>query len=210
MATMLELFKAAGYEDYSKMPLNTGVVPLNPIEILSYDADSKKNDWRKVDFLFYKGNCSNGFEVEIDSKLAFLCTPNHRFLAKILPDGRAIEGPWSNCEWKTAAELPEEFYGFSDKGEWKLIRLKPTTKEFPVLDMQVAGTECYFSGGILSHNTFGGTAKLFANGLKYINPYLSKYGTSMIVINQERANIGGMYGPDFTCVAAGTEIIVDE
>lgn len=46
--------------------------------------------------------------------------------------------------------------------------------------------------------TFGGTAKVFANGLKYINPYLSKYDTSLIVINQERANIGAMYGPDFS------------
>lgn len=45
--------------------------------------------------------------------------------------------------------------------------------------------------------TFGGTARLFACGLKYINPYLSKFNTSMIVINQERANIGG-YGADFS------------
>lgn len=46
--------------------------------------------------------------------------------------------------------------------------------------------------------SFGGTAKLFANGLKFINPFLSKYETSMIVINQERANIGASYGPDFS------------
>ena len=45
--------------------------------------------------------------------------------------------------------------------------------------------------------SFGGTAKVFANGLKYINPYLARTDTSMIVINQERANVGGMYGPDF-------------
>lgn len=57
--------------------------------------------------------------------------------------------------------------------------------------------------------TFGGTAKLFANGLKYLNPYLSNYNTSMIVINQERANIGAMYGPDFSCVAPDTEIYVE-
>jgi len=46
--------------------------------------------------------------------------------------------------------------------------------------------------------TFGGTANIFASGLKYLNPYLSTFETSLIVINQERANIGSMYGPDFT------------
>lgn len=45
---------------------------------------------------------------------------------------------------------------------------------------------------------FGATAKVFANGLKFINPILARHDCSMIVINQERDNIGVMYGPDFT------------
>ncbi len=44
--------------------------------------------------------------------------------------------------------------------------------------------------------SFGGTAKVFSEGLKYLNPLLSKYNTSMILINQERANMG-MFGADF-------------
>lgn len=56
--------------------------------------------------------------------------------------------------------------------------------------------------------TFGGGAKVFSNGLKFINPYLSRYEVAMIIINQERSNMGG-YGADFTCVAPETMIFVE-
>lgn len=38
--------------------------------------------------------------------------------------------------------------------------------------------------------TFGGSAKVMANGLKLVNPYLYNNKCSMILIAQERANIG--------------------
>lgn len=37
--------------------------------------------------------------------------------------------------------------------------------------------------------TFGGGAKVFSNGLKFINPYLSRYDVPLIIINQERASM---------------------
>lgn len=45
--------------------------------------------------------------------------------------------------------------------------------------------------------SFGATARVFSDGLKKINPYLSRFNCSMILINQVRAKIGGMagYGP---------------
>ena len=45
--------------------------------------------------------------------------------------------------------------------------------------------------------SFGGTAKVFAEGLKFINPILSRHETSMILINQERDNMA-LFGADFT------------
>lgn len=39
--------------------------------------------------------------------------------------------------------------------------------------------------------SFGGTANVLSSGLKYLNPYLSKYETSLVFVNQERAQIGG-------------------
>jgi recombination protein RecA len=45
--------------------------------------------------------------------------------------------------------------------------------------------------------SFGGTAKVFSEGLKKINPYISRFKTSLQLINQVRAKIGGMpsFGP---------------
>jgi len=47
-------------------------------------------------------------------------------------------------------------------------------------------------------SSYGGTAGVFAEGLKTLNPYIHRLNTSMIVINQERANVGKMpgRGPD--------------
>ena len=42
--------------------------------------------------------------------------------------------------------------------------------------------------------SFGGTAGVLSSGLKFVNPYLAKYGCSLIFINQARAQIGG-YSP---------------
>lgn len=39
--------------------------------------------------------------------------------------------------------------------------------------------------------TYGGTANVLSSGLKMLNPYLSKYNTTLLFINQERALIGG-------------------
>ena len=43
--------------------------------------------------------------------------------------------------------------------------------------------------------SFGGTAKLFSEGLRKLNPYLSRYGTSLILLNQVRDQIGGFAMP---------------
>lgn len=42
---------------------------------------------------------------------------------------------------------------------------------------------------------FGKSAALFSQGLRKLNPYLSRFGTSMILLNQVRANIGGYAMP---------------
>lgn len=44
---------------------------------------------------------------------------------------------------------------------------------------------------------FGATAKVFANGLKFINPILARHDCSMVVINQERDSMS-LFGADFT------------
>ena len=44
--------------------------------------------------------------------------------------------------------------------------------------------------------TYGAQALMYSNGLRYINPYLDKHKASLIMVNQERANITTMlYAP---------------
>lgn len=44
---------------------------------------------------------------------------------------------------------------------------------------------------------FGGVAKLMSEALRKFNPILEKFRTSLIIISQERDNIGALYGPDY-------------
>jgi recombination protein RecA len=43
--------------------------------------------------------------------------------------------------------------------------------------------------------SFGKTAALFSESLKKFNPYLNRYGTSLLLLNQVRAKIGGQQKP---------------
>ena len=50
---------------------------------------------------------------------------------------------------------------------------------------------------------FGSAAKLMANGLRFISPILAKHQCSMIILGQERSNVGAMYGPDYRAAFSG-------
>lgn len=87
-----------------------------------------------------------------------------------------------------------------DVGEDAFVILGEMVKELPIgliIWDSLAVTPTRGQVEDFAKADFGGTAKLFAGGLKYLNPRLSNTNTSMIVINQERANTGVMYGPDF-------------
>ena len=45
--------------------------------------------------------------------------------------------------------------------------------------------------------TFGGGAAMLSNGLRGLNPHLYNNKCSLILVSQERQNVGVMYGPDF-------------
>ena len=53
---------------------------------------------------------------------------------------------------------------------------------------------------------FGASAKVMANGLRYLNPYLSKHNCSMIIVGQERDNVGAMFGADFKASFSGKSV----
>ncbi len=178
----MELFVAAGYTSLDDMEENVFYKPKKKLEIASIDPKLKEKVFKKVNAIIFKGY-SKGYEVELEDK-TFFCTEDHGFYDS------------ESSSFVEAKKLYPEFIGINSSGDNVVVNLKKTAKEFPVLDLEVDGLNSYLSGGILSHNSFGGTAKVFAEGLKFLNPLLSRHGTSLILINQERANMG-MFGADF-------------
>ena len=184
---MEDLFKAAGFS-YADMEVDKlYAIPDSKIRIKTFNLESRKTEYDRVTGLFYKGE-QTGYFVHINGVESFFCTKEHMFFDA------------SNESFVAAKNLPERFVGLNEAGENVGVELVYAGDDFkmPILDIQVEKNHSYMSGGVLSHNSFGGTAKVFSNGLKYINPHLSLTNTSMIVINQERDNIGAMWGPSWT------------
>lgn len=50
---------------------------------------------------------------------------------------------------------------------------------------------------------FGSAAKLMSNLLRFISPLLQKHKCSLILVGQERQNVGVMYGPDYKAAFSG-------
>lgn len=180
MQTMQQLFESAGY-NYNDMEPYTFYPVEKNIKIQTLNTNTGDTEFARVNSLVYKGTGS-GYWVVVNDVPVFSCTRDHKFYEV------------NSEEYITAAELYPNFIGASETGDNIEVSLIEMEEEFPVLDLEVDEFHTYLSGGLLSHNTFGGTAKVYANGLKFINPYLGRYDTSMIVINQERANIGS-FGP---------------
>lgn len=53
---------------------------------------------------------------------------------------------------------------------------------------------------------FGAAAKLMSNGLRYINPALARHNCSMIILGQERDNVGSLFGADFKAAFSGKSV----
>ena len=178
MQTLEKLFKIAGYENYEDLtPFEFYPVTKN-IKIATFDTKTQKKSFDRVKAVVYKGKAS-GYRVFINGNLGFMCTKDHLFFESF------------SGEYKRAEDLFPKFVGVSGEGNNVEIRLEKSDDLFPVLDLEVEGNHTYLTNGVLSHNTFGGVAKILSEGLKDIAPYLSKHDVSLILINQERDLIGG-------------------
>lgn len=213
MQTMLDLFKAAGYEDYSSMEINRFYPPKKDIFIESFDLTGYNHVEKKVTGVVYKGMSNDGYIVT-STRGTFLATGDHRVydlernayvsLKDLYASPRsASTGPFAK-NGKDCIFYPK--YDTVPNGPAYVTKV---TESFPVLDLEVEGTQCYFSAGMLSHNTFGGSARLTSDALKRINLLLNKFDTSLIWISQERASMS-MYGSPFSaCVTPDTIINIE-
>jgi hypothetical protein len=212
--TMIKLFAAAGYPDPEKVmkPMERYDISDKKITIKAFDTETKQEVWKPVKALFYKGmsekessyrviNSSVGAKVHNES---FLCTGDHLLYAPYISGfSPKLKG---YVPVKSLYEIsPSKAFTITSENQVKVVyteiestrvTITKVSETFPILDIEVEDTANYISAGIVSHNSFGGGAKLFSEGLRKFNPILGKFGASMIVISQERAN-QSMFGADF-------------
>lgn len=174
--TMLELFKAAGWEDYKSMEIGKFYPPKNKIGIASYENGKKVI--KEVEYLVYKGETKDGYKVITPTSI-FLATEEHKLFDAEKQDFFAIKD----------IKNKEKFTALDINGNKTDVIIEKCKDNFSILDMQVKDTHTYFSGGILSHNTFGSGAKALKEFCNRFNILCANYNTTMIVISQERAQM---------------------
>lgn len=195
--TMLDLFKAAGFGDYESLEQGVYHSADRKFYVKSFDIGTNKKVKRQVLGFVYKGMAKEGYVVTSDYG-SFTVTGDHLLFNA------------ASNSYKKASECPEEMRVIAADGTETTAVISKTKEPFPILDIEVEGTQAYFTGGILSHNTFGGSAKLASDALKRVNLLLNKYNTSMIWISQERASMS-MYGSPFSaCVVPETLVEIEE
>ena len=177
--TMFELFKAAGWEDYKSMEVNKFYAPKNKIGIASFENGKKVI--KEVEYLVYKGEAKDGYKV-ITPTSTFLATEEHKLYDAEKEKFFAIKD----------IQNKEKFVGLDVNGQRVNVTIEKCKDDFSILDMQVKDTHTYFSGGILSHNTFGAGAKALKEFCNRFNILCANYNTTMIVISQERAQMAMM------------------
>ena len=178
ISTMAKLFEAAGYGDYKSLPKMEFVKPKNRIGI--YSIENGKKTLKEVTGLVYKGEAENGGYKVVTPTSVFMATGEH-----LLYD--AEHDIFVKC-----ADVDKHLIGLNEKNEKVDVYVEKCVDSFSILDLEVEGTHTYFSGGILSHNTFGGAAKALSEFLRKFNILCADRLTTMLIISQERANMKPM------------------
>ena len=187
--TIVNLFREAGYPNLGILEENKKYLPNKSIKVLSYNIFTGKKGYEKVLGLYFKGyfKKDDTYRVFTD-KSSFLATGNH-LLFSIESDGYVPI---------KLAFTTKYFKGMNQEGLSSNIHIEKIDVEesVPILDIEVENTHNFFTEEVLSHNSFGGSAKLFAEGLRKLNPYISRFNTPLILLTQMRAKVGFQsYGP---------------
>jgi len=194
MSTMMQLFKDAGYANLNELIPFQEYQPNKKIEVKSFNQASGAVEWKEVTGLFFKGMSmpESSYAVYFEKGSTFLCTGDHLFYEL------------ASDSFVKAKDVKGVMVGMgADKNPLE-IQVVPIKTQFPILDISVADNFTYFSNGVVSHNSFGGGGKLFSEGLKKLNPYISRFQTSVILLTQMRAKVGFQsYGPPDTPSGGG-------
>lgn len=127
-------------------------------EIYAFDLKAKKNVWSKI-LKIVRKESTIGYSVNIENRTTLTVSGLHRFYVKT----NDIE------HWLPAMEAVDrnDLYILDDSNNWVNCKVSKTNSITDILDIEVENTNCYYSNGILSHNTMFGDPTC-------VDPYTTK------------------------------------
>lgn len=169
-SSMEEMFRAAGYE-FSDMEIGVPVDVSNKnIEILS--CENEKTTWKRVLKLVKKPNAPKIQVLAEGFKMYNLyCSPDHKMYVKEIATNKE--------SYVEAGKLinNSHFYNVFTEIGWLPVSVRETGEVIEIADIEVEGTSCYYSNGILSHNTNYGDPTTTGGGMAI--PYASSVRLKM-------------------------------
>lgn len=150
LMTMENLFKKVNLI-YQELEINKFYdIRDKKLKIKSYNHKKKKNEYRQIEGLFYKGTFPI-WRIELkDGSILLKGNENHKVFNTIKNDYDSL---------KDSTEISV----FFENGESQIAYIKKTDEIDHIVDLQVEGNENYFSNDILSHNTGGEKPKFAAS-----------------------------------------------
>lgn len=180
--TIEKLFELMGH-DYNKMGVDEPVdVTTMGYEVLSYDERTEEKKFALIKKIVRKQE-TDAYHVSYNN---LIVSPMHRFFARIAS---------SNPAWVEAHALAdcENVELLTENSGWQRSIIERLSNEkTDILDIEVDETHCYFSNGVLSHNTMYGDPTVVPGG-KAIPFHASvriKLGAGAHVLNKDKEAIG--------------------
>ncbi|MAG25533.1 hypothetical protein CMI47_08145 [Candidatus Pacearchaeota archaeon] len=145
--TLDKLFSEMGH-DFSSMPLNEPI-EVSGWEIRSYDFEKKKKCWRDITKIVRKSATASYDLSREDGTLLVRSSPLHKYQVRFFDS--------ESSAWVEAIELAgqDEVFVMTDEG-WLKCQVTRSDDMTDIADIEVDGTNCYYSNGVLSHNTLYG------------------------------------------------------
>ena len=151
-----KLFEEMGFP-YQTLEYDTPVdVSHLKYEILAYDVTNKVNVWSKILKIVRKQE-SIAYNVDLVNRKTLVVSGLHRFYVK----SNGIE------HWLPAMEAvdKQDLLFLSEENKWITGKVTKTSSKTDILDIEVEGSNCYYSNGILSHNTMYGDPTCTSGGM---------------------------------------------
>jgi hypothetical protein len=143
--SLLEFAERAFGIDLMSLPINSEKDVSNfNIEVLSYE--NNKNIFKQVNKIFRKED--SAAYILTSEGLSFIGSGQHRVAAKILD-----QPSWNYWSFEDLVQAKKSFMVLTEHG-WQRAHLDKTKKKIPIFDIEVQDTHCYFTGGVLSHNSW--------------------------------------------------------